>query len=92
MVGSALSSKTTAQLSGGEKIKGKSPTVVYSTVSTGKLAGQNRRVLPVLRYPINMVIYHYLLIGVIFMVNFSFLLSKITQISSQNITLNSQFR
>ena len=68
MVGSALSSKTTAQLSGGEKIKGKSPTVVYSTVSTGKLAGQHRRVLPVLRYPRNMVIYHYPLIGVIFMV------------------------
>ena len=45
----------------------------------------------VLHYPINMVIYHYPLIGVIYMVILHILLSKIIQICSQIITLNTQF-
>ena len=47
--------------------------------------------LPVLGYPRNMVIYHYPVIGVIFIVNLYVFIIKITLISSQIITLNTHF-
>ena len=48
-------------------------------------------VLPVFRYPINMVIYHYPLVGVIFIVMFHIFITKNYPNFSQINTLNTYF-
>ena len=52
---------------------------------------QHRWPLLILHYPRNIIIYNFPLIGVIYMVIMHVLLSKITQICSQIISLNPKF-
>ena len=70
------------------KLKSKNTIQDYPNLS---LSCYHRGALPVLHYPRNMVIYHYPSVWVIFTVIDTFLLSKITLICSQIITLKTQF-